>query len=180
MIHANILAYLPVFFSFTALAMVLQSFAEKKSIIHTWLLIVMSHFWTALAIGYNDIFSVNQIYIYLSGVLLSGLVGYLILRRMKVLEKDIDLTIFHGHVYEYPVKAFVFLLACLGLTGFPITPTFIGEDLLFSHMHQHQFVLAAFVSLCFVIDGLSIIRVFARVFYGPHIKTYHEVAYRSS
>lgn len=179
-INAILMTYLPVFLSFTALAMVLQSFAEKKSIIHTWLLIVMSHFWTALAIGYNDIFSISQIYIYISGIIGSGLVGYFILRRMQVLEKNIDLTIFHGHVYEYPIKAFVFLLACLGLTGFPITPTFIGEDLLFSHMHQNQIVLASFVSLCFVIDGLSIIRVFARVFFGPHIKTYHEVAYRSS
>lgn len=175
-----VLAYLPVFFAFTALAMVLQSFAEKKSIIHTWLLIVMSHFWIALAIGYNDIFSFNQIYLYLSGVCISGIGGYFILRRMQQLEPGSDLSIFHGHVYEYPIKAFLFLLACLGLTGFPITPSFIGEDLLFSHMHQNQIILASFVSLCFVIDGLSIIRVFARVFYGPHIKTYHEVAYRSS
>jgi formate hydrogenlyase subunit 3/multisubunit Na+/H+ antiporter MnhD subunit len=70
--------------------------------------------------------------------------------------------------------------ACLGVTGFPITPTFIGEDLLFSHIHSHQSVLAFFVSLSFIVDGLSIIRVFARVFLGPHIKTYHEVAYKSS
>jgi formate hydrogenlyase subunit 3/multisubunit Na+/H+ antiporter MnhD subunit len=83
-------------------------------------------------------------------------------------------------VYEYPGKAFFFLLACLGLTGFPITPTFIGEDLLFAHIHSHQIFLAALVALCFVVDGLSIIRVFARVFYGPHVKTYHEVAYKSS
>lgn len=180
MIPPIILSYLPIFFAFTGLTMVLQSFAEKKSIIHTWLLIVMSHFWIAMAIGYNDIFDLSQIYLYLSGIFVSGLGGYFILRRMQQLEPDSDLSIFHGHVYEYPIKAFLFLLACLGLTGFPITPTFIGEDLLFSHMHQHQILLASFISLCFVIDGLSIIRVFARVFYGPHVKTYHEVAYRSS
>ncbi|MES2478366.1 MAG: proton-conducting transporter membrane subunit [Bacteroidota bacterium] len=180
LLNPTILVYLPVFFAFIALAMVLQSFAEKRNIMHTWLLILMSHFWTALAIGYNDIFSVTQIYIYLSGIIGSGVIGILIIRRMSQLEPNIDLSMFHGHVYEYPVKAFVFLIACLGLTGFPITPTFIGEDLLFSHMHQNQIVLAIIVSLCFVIDGLSIIRVFARVFFGPHIKTYHEVAYRSS
>ncbi|MDI9319355.1 MAG: proton-conducting transporter membrane subunit [Phycisphaerales bacterium] len=180
MIPTIILSYLPIFFAFTGLAMVLQSFAEKKSIIHTWLLIVMSHFWIAMAIGYNDIFDLSQIYLYLSGIFVSGVGGYYILRRMQQLEPDSNLSIFHGHVYEYPIKAFLFLLACLGLTGFPITPTFIGEDLLFSHMHQHQILLATFISLCFVIDGLSIIRVFARVFYGSHVKTYHEVAYRSS
>jgi formate hydrogenlyase subunit 3/multisubunit Na+/H+ antiporter MnhD subunit len=66
------------------------------------------------------------------------------------------------------------------MTGFPISPAFIGEDLLYTHIHSDQVVLAFLVSLSFVVDGLSIIRIFARVFYGPHIKNYHEIAYRSS
>ncbi len=32
----------------------------------------------------------------------------------------------------------VFFLCCLGATGFPITPTFIGEDLIFTHIHEDQ------------------------------------------
>ena len=74
----------------------------------------------------------------------------------------------------------MFLLACLGLTGFPISPTFIGEDLIFSHIHENQWLLAACVALSFVLDGLATIRIYARVFLGPHNKTYHEIAYRSS
>jgi NADH-quinone oxidoreductase subunit L len=68
----------------------------------------------------------------------------------------------------------------LGVTGFPITPTFIGEDLIYSHIHEHQIVLACLVSLSFILDGLAIIRIYGRVFLGPHLKTYHEIAYRSS
>jgi formate hydrogenlyase subunit 3/multisubunit Na+/H+ antiporter MnhD subunit len=68
----------------------------------------------------------------------------------------------------------------LGLSGFPITPTFIGEDLIFSHIHENQVVLASFVALSFIIDGLAIMRIYARVFLGPHIKNYHSIAYRSS
>ena len=71
-------------------------------------------------------------------------------------------------------------MACLGLTGFPITPTFIGEDLIFSHIHEDQYVLALFTTLSFIIDGLALVRIYARVFLGPHIKTYHETPYRSS
>jgi formate hydrogenlyase subunit 3/multisubunit Na+/H+ antiporter MnhD subunit len=74
----------------------------------------------------------------------------------------------------------VFLIACLGLTGFPITPTFLGEDLIFSHIHSDQYLLASFTALSFVVDGLSIIRIFARVFLGPHSKSPTEMAYRSS
>jgi len=74
----------------------------------------------------------------------------------------------------------VFLISCLGLSGFPITPTVIGEDLIFNHIHEDQFWLAAFISLSFIIDGLSIIRIYARVFLGPHVKSVYDMAYRSS
>jgi NADH:ubiquinone oxidoreductase subunit 4 (subunit M) len=74
----------------------------------------------------------------------------------------------------------MFLLVCLAVTGFPITPTFVGEDLIFSHIHSDQFLLAFFTSLSFIFDGLSIIRIYARVFMGPHSKSPTEMAYRSS
>jgi NADH:ubiquinone oxidoreductase subunit 5 (subunit L)/multisubunit Na+/H+ antiporter MnhA subunit len=176
----SIRKYLPVLFALMAFVMVLKSFSERKNVFYTWLLIVFNNFWITLAITINSEFPLTQRLLYLSGVVVCGSLGFGILLRIKQIEPGIDLTRFHGHVYEYPGKAFFFLLACLGLTGFPITPTFIGEDLLFAHIHSHQIFLAALVALCFVVDGLSIIRVFARVFYGPHVKTYHEVAYKSS
>jgi formate hydrogenlyase subunit 3/multisubunit Na+/H+ antiporter MnhD subunit len=107
-------------------------------------------------------------------------VGYICLRRLGFLEKSIDLDQFHGHSYKHPKLALVFLLSCLGLAGFPITPTFIGEDLLFTHIHEDQALLAFFVALSFIIDGLSIIRIYSRIFLGPHVKSMYEMAYRSS
>jgi formate hydrogenlyase subunit 3/multisubunit Na+/H+ antiporter MnhD subunit len=76
--------------------------------------------------------------------------------------------------------ALLFLLCCLGISGFPITPSFIGEDVMFSHVREDQVMLAAFTSLSFIIDGLAIIRIYARVFLGPHVKSMYEMAYRSS
>jgi NADH-quinone oxidoreductase subunit L len=80
----------------------------------------------------------------------------------------------------HPRLGLVFLLACLGLTGFPITPTFIGEDLIFSHIHVHQVWLAFVVAVSLIVDGLSIIRIYAKVFLGLHHKGWHEVAFKSS
>jgi formate hydrogenlyase subunit 3/multisubunit Na+/H+ antiporter MnhD subunit len=74
----------------------------------------------------------------------------------------------------------LFFLSCLGLTGFPISPTFVGEDLLFSHIEAHQVLLVFIVSFTFIIDGLSIIRIYARIFMGTHVKKYHEIAFKSS
>ncbi len=172
--------YLPLVFAFIGLLMVLKSFAERLNLLFTWQLMIMSHFWICLAIGFNEEFEMREMYIYLSGVILSGLAGYLILRKMKRIEPGMDLSEFHGHVYEYPKTALLFLLACLGLCGFPISPTFIGVDLMFAHIQADQVLLAFFLSMSFVVGGLSVIRLYARIFLGPHIKTYHEIAYRSS
>ena len=111
----------------------------------------------------------------------AGIIGYIciiILRKRE--NKTIGLIGFYGYVYDYPQLSLIFFLSCIGLAGFPISPTFVGEDLIFSHIHQDQFMLAIFVSLSFILDGLALIRIFSRVFLGPHIKTDHEVAYRSA
>jgi NADH:ubiquinone oxidoreductase subunit 2 (subunit N) len=180
MIPEYIHHYLPVFFSFIGLIMVLKSFTERKKSRMSWVLVMLNHFWMALAISFNEHFTYLHIVLYLSGIIVAGIVGYICLERLKRLEFAIGLNQFHGHAYKHPKIALVFLIACLGLTGFPITPTFIGEDLVFTHIHEDQALLAFFISLSFVIDGLSIIRIYARVFLGPHAKSVYEMAYRSS
>ena len=172
--------HLPLVFSFIAVVMVLKSFSERKNVKLSWLLIVMNHFWVALAVSFNETFRFEQVYLYLSGIVVGGIIGWFALRRLRRIEQSIDLDQFHGHSYHHPKIAFVFLITCLAMTGFPITPTFIGEDLIFSHIHSNQYMLAFFISLSFVVDGLSIIRIYARVFLGPHSKSPTEMAYRSS
>lgn len=172
--------YLPVVFSMIGLLMVLKSYSERKSPQMSWLLLIMNHLWIALAISFNEHFSIEEAIFYLSGVVISGVTGYVCLARLKKLEPEIDLNQFAGHVYEHPKLALVFLLSALGLMGFPVTPTFIGEDLVFSHIHEDQIVLAFFSSVSFVFAGIAIIRIYGRIFLGPHTKTYHETAYRSS
>ena len=146
----------------------------------SWLLIVMTHFWIALAVAFNEHFKFDQVHIYLSGIAVSGIIGFLCIRSLRAHEGSIDLDQFHGHSYKHPKFALVFLLCCLGVSGFPITPTFVGEDLIFTHIHEDQPFLAFIVALCFIIDGLAIIRMYARIFLGPHVKSIYEMAYRSS
>lgn len=171
---------LPIIFGAFGLLMVIKAFTERKSVITSWLLVVLNHFWTVLAVGFSDRLTVLELVWYFSGIFVAAIVGILCLRRLHQLEEKVSLDQFHGHVYEHPKITMVFLLACLGLTGFPITPTFIGEDLLFSHIEEQQYALATLASLSFIIDGIALIRIYSRVFLGPHHKTYHEVAKRSS
>jgi len=179
-IPANIHAYLPVTFSFIGLIMVLKSFTERKKARMSWTLIIMNHFWVALSISFNEHYKYTETLLYLSGIVVAGALGFAALSRLKSIEGNIDLNQFHGHSAKHPKIAFAFLLCCLGLSGFPITPTFVGEDLIFSHIHENQIALAFFTSLSFILDGLAIIRIYARVFLGPHVKSVYETAYRSS
>ncbi len=171
---------LAIVFGFIAVSMVLKSFTERKNPQVAWFLIVMNHFWITLAVSFNERFTFDQVVIYLSGVVLSGLLGSAAIARLRKIEGKVSLDHFQGYSYAHPKIALFFLLCCLGLTGFPISPTFVGEDLVFTHIHEDQLVLAALASISFIVDGLSIVRIYARIFLGPHVNSIHEMAHRSS
>ncbi len=171
---------LPTILGLIGLLAVFKAIYERKSAFFSWMLIVFNHFWVLLAISFNDEFNLTDSLVFLSGVIPSGLLGYWILRRLANRENGISLSSFQGHVYEHPVMALAFLFACLGLSGFPISPTFIGEDLIFSHIKPNEIGLAIIIALSFVLDGIAIVRIYARIFLGPHSKNYHSKAIRSS
>ena len=172
--------YLPLIFSFLGLLMVIKAFTERNSVRLSWTLIITNHLTIALAISFNEHFDVTHHIWYLSGVIVAGIVGYFCIQRLRGLEKWVSLDKFYGHAYEHPKIALVFLIACLAIAGFPITPTFIGEDLIFSHIKENQVLLAFFIAMSLIINGLAAIRIYARIFLGPHVKTYHGSAKRSS
>lgn len=173
-------AWLPVAFSFTGLIMTVSSFTERKNVWRGWVLIILNHLWVILAISFNDTVSMIHILLYLSGVIVGGLVGYWCLFQLRKSERYIGLGQFHGHIQRHSGIGIAFLLASLGLAGFPITPTFVGEDLVFSHIHQNQILLALLVSLGCILNGIALMRIYARVFLGPNMRSQYELTYRSS
>ena len=179
-IPAEIAQYLPELMALVGLVLVIKSFTERRSARLAFVLVLLNHFWVALAVSYNDALNWEHIAIYLSGIVVFGIVGYATILRLRKRERKVFLNQFYGHSFHHPKIAFAFLVACLGVAGFPISPTFIGEDLIFSHIQSQQLFLAVFVSLSFILDGLSLIRIYARLFLGPHHKSDHEIAYRAS
>lgn len=176
----EIINSIPNLFAFFGFVFVLKSFSERKTPFLAWTLIVLSHFWIAMAILFNEKVTASELIMYLSGITISGIIGYISLLQLKKLEKRILINQYLGHAYDHPIFALFFLIAALGVTGFPITSTFIGEDLLFSHIESNQYLLAFLISSCFVVSGIAGIRVYARLFLGPHVKTNHELPYKSA
>ncbi len=175
-----LLHYLPEAYAGLGLVLILKSFVERDSVLSSWLLILMNQLYLSLAFGFNEEFDFNQIHIFLSGIILAAALGVWIILRLKKKGEDVSLNQFQGHSFEYPRLAFLFVIACLAMAGFPITPTFIGEDLMLGHIHENQFPLLLLMVLNLILDGLVIFRIYSRLFLGKHKKGYHEFANRSS
>jgi NADH:ubiquinone oxidoreductase subunit 5 (subunit L)/multisubunit Na+/H+ antiporter MnhA subunit len=158
----------------------LRGLSGRVGVTSNWGVLVASHFWLALAVGFNDHFPVQEALLYLGGIAVAGFVGWLCLRRLAEFEGTLDLAEFNGHAVQHPRIGFVFLLCCLGLLGFPITPTFVGEDLLFSHIRSGQTLLLVVVSLTYVAGGLAVVRAYAKLFLGPRPRLMRGAAYRAS
>jgi len=113
-------------------------------------------------------------------ILVSFIIGYICLNHLSK-EGEISLLLDNsGHVYEYPRVAFVFLIACFGVMVFPITPMFLIQDMLLSLIPLSSGVLVILFGISYLLGGISIMRLYTKVFLGPHKKRYHEVAAKSS
>ncbi len=167
-------------YSILGFIMILLAWTERRSIILCWVLICVTQMFFMLSIIEHHQFKILEIIIYLSGITSAFLIGLYCLIKVKKYEKGITLNEFHGHIYEHPILALFFLISSLIMIGFPITPTFLGFDILFSEIDLSNRFLLIVSALTFIFLEYAVLRLYARVFLGLHSKNYHEVAYRNS
>ena len=164
-----------------ALLLILYSFSSRRSATVAWSYLFVAHIFILAGIVANmDAVQWEQVAMYATGIILATGVGYISLKRVQNIDGDLNLNQFHGYVYEQKGTALVFLLAAIGLLGFPVTAAFIGIDVMFTHIHSDQIVLITLTALCFLFIELAAIRIYCRIFLGLHKKLNHPVAFRSS
>jgi len=175
------LGVIAIIYSLLGLLFTTKALSERSNAIHAWLSIISALMLIVLSVAIqNRDFNAHQILLMLSGILVSAITGYICLHKVKVIDNDTSLNYYHGHTYEYKRMGFIFLLSCLGIVGLPFTPTFIGIDIMFSHVHKYHVAHIIFLSLSFMIMEISVLRIYSRFFTGMHKRTYHAMAYRSS
>ena len=172
---------LPIVLMGIALAVILFAFTYRQSALRAWIYLLTAHFFIIAAVLFNtDHINLIEIIFYASGVILAFILGYYCLHKIKAVDNNISLNRFHGYVYEQNATGFLFLVAAMGMLGFPLTAAFIGIDVLFTYVHSNQVALIILMALCFIFVELSAFRILLRIFYGPHKKLNHPVAFRSS
>lgn len=150
-----------------SLFIALKGFTDRGNPVAIWSALIIAHFWLVIGVGLNEHFNAEDAVFYLSGIILSAIAGYFILFRLQKTE-NLNVDGYYGLAQRYPILSAAFLLVCITMAGFPLSTTFIGEDLLFTHIELNQFVLAILVTLIYIIEGIALLRMYTRLFLGPY------------
>lgn len=85
--------------------------------------------------------------------------------------KSYDLNRYHGFFQTHPRSAALFFLSVMTMVGFPLSFTFLAEDIVFHDLVPHSQLCASLICITYVLTGGTMIRTFGAVFLGPQKKT---------
>lgn len=155
-----------------AMALVsLSAFSNKHSPAQVWHSVTLSSVLAGVAVWLMVPTAGEDVLLFLSGILPSWTLGLLALR---VLLKHDDFAaspfVFRAFAETRPGWSLVLFLSFLGLVGFPITPAFLGEDLLLSHASSQHPWFALPITVSFVINGIAAARIYLRLCMGAPVE----------
>lgn len=157
-----------------------RAFSTKYSAFDSWNQVMLGHMFSILFLSLFSSEGVVQLLLFIAGILVAFVGGHLCMYYLARRGETLSLDDFHGHIYEYGHLGNLFLLLSLAYMAFPITPSFLGEEILLSSIHMDQSFLIVLFGMGYLFQGISITRIFTKLFFGPHRKTYHEIAYKSA
>ncbi len=140
---------------------------EARSPWRVWLATGTSVMLAGLAVAIADPHSFNNVWVYFAGVIPSWLLGAWMLHLLNFRPStQINLRAYSARATTQPQISFWFFVAFLGVTGFPITPAFLGEDLLLHYAIGDHLWLAACISFIFVVNGITLVRLYSHLCLG--------------
>ena len=154
----------------------LSAFSQKHSPYSVWNAIGLSSTLAGLAIWFLNPAALFDVVIFASGIIPAWALGIVVLAKLLKNEKFAESPFTYRAFSEtQPKLSLLLFLSFLGLVGFPISPAFLGEDLLLSHASSHDPWLALPITIAFVINGIAAARVFQRLCMGsPNELNYTE------
>lgn len=153
-----------------AVAMLLASlgaFAEKRNAFKVWNNVGLSGVLASGVAWLASDTAGGDVGLFLEGIVPAWCVGLAVLALLLRGENYAAAPYTYRAMAERkPVLAALLFLSFLGLVSFPITPAFIGEDLLLFHVSEHAPWLVAFIAASFVLNGIAAAGVFQRLCMG--------------
>lgn len=162
-----------------SIALFVRAYATKGTVLSGWTQIFLGQMFVGLFLSVLTSADPQAMMFYFVGIVVAYVIGVLCLRALDHTSK-LTLMEYHGYMHQHATLGNVFFIACLAIIVFPITPSFIGEEMFLTSIHTDHVALVAIFAIGYVLSGVSAMRLFSKVFFGPHKKTHHEIAYRSS
>ena len=145
----------------------LSAFSQKHSPFKVWNSIGLSTILAGVAICFLNPDTFFDVLIFASGIIPAWLLGIIALTKLLKNDSFADSPFtYRGMSETQPKFSLLLFLSFLGLVGFPISPAFLGEDLLLSHASSHDPWFALPITIAFVINGISAARIFQRLCMG--------------
>lgn len=149
----------------------LSAFAEKRNVYRVWNAVGLSGFLAGTVAWFASDTAGNGVDLFLGGVIPAWLIGWmtllLILRGENFAETPFR---YRAMSVRKPALALTLFLCFLGLVSFPITPAFIGQDLLIFHVsHEYPWIVVLF-AFSFVLNGIAAAGVFQRLTMGRPVE----------
>jgi NADH:ubiquinone oxidoreductase subunit 5 (subunit L)/multisubunit Na+/H+ antiporter MnhA subunit len=153
--------------SIAMIMVTLSAFSQKLNPISVWNGVALSSALAAAAVWLMNSSAEFEIFLFLSGIIPAWLLGLWVLKDMLKHENFAETPFVYRAMAETrPKMALLLFLSFLGLVGFPITPTFLGEDMLLTYASDEHPWFALPVTVTFVLNGIAAARVFLRLCMG--------------
>jgi NADH:ubiquinone oxidoreductase subunit 4 (subunit M) len=145
----------------------LSAFSQKHSPFSVWNAITLSSMLAGVAVWLLNPEAWFDVLIFASGIIPAWILGIVALAKLLKNDSFADSPFAYRALAEtQPKLSLLLFLSFLGLVGFPISPAFLGEDLLLSHASSHGSWFALPITIAFVINGIAAARVFQRLCMG--------------
>jgi len=145
----------------------LGAFSEKHSPYKVWNAIGASSLLAGVAICFLNPDAWADVLLFASGIVPAWALGIIVLS--KLLKNDVFADspfTYRAFAETQPQLSVLLFVSFLGLVGFPISPAFLGEDLLLFHASNFGPWFALPLTITFVINGIAAARVFQRLCMG--------------
>jgi formate hydrogenlyase subunit 3/multisubunit Na+/H+ antiporter MnhD subunit len=149
----------------------LSAFSQKRSVYAVWNSVGLSCLLAACATWLSSSEASKDVEWFLSGILPAWLLGIIVLGHLLKGENMAETPfVYRAMAERKPTLSLLLFLSFLGLVSFPITPAFLGQDLLLFHVsHQHGWMVAL-IAVSFVLNGIAAAGAFLRLSMGRPVE----------
>lgn len=163
-----------------SIAFYIRAYTTKNSARACWNLIMLGHIFGVLFLALASAGDWKYVAVYSAGIVVAFVAGYVSLRYMEAKGEPSALRDYQGSIYAFTKLGNFFFIVALLFMAFPISPSFLAQDILVGSIPEaHAFQIVLFC-LSYLLVGVSVIRLYTKVFFGPHKTSHHEIAYKSS